>query len=254
MNDEPHLEDRVAERSRPDGTPIMHQSWGKLLFMHWGVPVDSLRPHVPPELEIDTFKGNAYIALTPFTMWDVRPVFTPPIPWLSAFHELNCRTYVHLGDEPGVWFFSLDANSALGVWGARLIYHLPYFYSQISLLENNGTIDYTLRRTAETRAHFSAKWTVESDEPFHAIPGSLEFFLTERYCLFTEHNREIYRCRIHHEAWPLRFTVLNSFETDIFAANGLQTPDGDPMVHCGGPVEVEIWPLEAVGENAKGAG
>ena len=246
MDDEPHLEDRVAERRRPDGTPVMHQSWGKLLFMHWELPVEMLRPHIPLPLEIDTFKDKSYIALTPFTMWDVRPILTPPIPWLSAFHELNCRTYVHLGDEPGVWFFSLDANSALGVWGARLLYHLPYYYSQIDLLEQERTIDYRLRRPAEKSAKFNATWTVEDGEPFHAIPGSIEFFLTERYCLFTEHNGKIYRCRINHEAWPLRYAKLDSFETDLFEANGLATPNGDPMIHFGGPVDVEVWPIEAV--------
>ncbi len=253
MNEEPHLEDRVAERRRPEGTPVMHQSWGKLLFMHWEVPVESLRPHIPAPLEIDTFREKAYIALTPFTMWNVRPIFTPPIPWLSAFHELNCRTYVHLADEPGVWFFSLDANSALGVWGARLLYHLPYFYSQIELTESDGAIDYNLKRPAEKRARFNANWSVEKGDPFHAIPGSIEFFLTERYCLFTEHNEKIYRCRIHHEAWPLRYAGLNSFETDLFTANNLIAPNGEPMVHFGGPVDVEIWPIESVAEVEKSA-
>lgn len=224
----------------------MHQSWGKLLFMHWEVPAESLRPLIPEPLEIDTFKGNAYIALTPFTMWNVRPVFVPPIPYLSAFHELNVRTYVHLGDEPGVWFFSLDANSALSVWGARLFYHLPYFYSQIELKEDGNAIDYRLKRSAETRARFNAHWTVHDEEPFRAIPGSLEFFLVERYCLFTEHNEKIYRCRIHHEPWPLRYATLDSYDTDLFDANGLPTPGGDPMLHFGGPVDVEIWPIESV--------
>jgi uncharacterized protein YqjF (DUF2071 family) len=231
----------------------MHQSWGKLLFMHWEIPLDALRPHIPLPLEIDTFKGKAYVALTPFTMWNVRSVFAPAVPWLSAFHELNCRTYVHLGDEPGVWFFSLDANSALSVWGARLLYHLPYFYSQIQLTETENTIDYDLRRAAERYARFKAIWTVEDGDPFHAIPGSIEFFLTERYCLFTEHNKKIYRCRINHEAWPLRYATLEKFGTDLFEANGLIAPVGEPMVHFGGPVDVEIWPIECVAEAEKSA-
>lgn len=224
----------------------MHQSWGKLLFMHWEVPVDSLRPLIPEPLEIDTFKNKAYVAITPFTMWNVRPVFAPAIPYLSAFHELNMRTYVHLGEESGVWFFSLDANSALGVWGARLFYHLPYFYAQIELKEDGNDIDYRLRRSAEVCARFKAHWTVEDEEPFHAIPGSMEFFLVERYCLFTKHNEQIYRCRINHEAWPLRYAKIDSFDTDLFAANGLPAPTGEPMLHSAGPVHVEIWPIESV--------
>jgi uncharacterized protein YqjF (DUF2071 family) len=250
MNDEPHLEDRIRERRRPDGSPVIHQSWGKLLFMHSEVPVDVLRPLIPRPLEIDTFKDKAYVALTPFTMWNVRPMFLPAVPFVSAFHELNVRTYVHLNGEPGVWFFSLDANSALSVWGARLLYHLPYFYSRIELKEDGDSIDYRLRRTAEMSARFHANWTVEKGESFHAIPGSIEFFLAERYSLFTEHNKAIYRCRIHHEAWPLRYATLESFETDLFQVNGLPVPEGDPMLHSGGPVDVEIWRLEKAAEAA----
>src|SRR5215218_8745424 len=139
MPTEPTLEDRVNARQRPDGSPVMNQSWDKMLFMHWKVPVEILRPLIPEPVQIDTFEGDAWIALAPFTLWNVRPVYVPPIPLLSSFHETNVRTYVHLDGVPGVWFFSLDANSAMTVWGARLFYYLPYFYSQIELIDNEGS-------------------------------------------------------------------------------------------------------------------
>src|SRR5918998_4800797 len=96
--------DRLSIRERPDGLYIMRQTWGKLLFMHWRLPAETLRAHVPAELEIDTFDGEAWIAVTPFTIWGMRLSFLPPVPGLSEMHELNVRTYVHYKGVPGVLF------------------------------------------------------------------------------------------------------------------------------------------------------
>ena len=138
--------ERLAVRERPDGRPLMHQTWGKLLFMHWRIDAKLLRPLIPEPLEIDRFDGSAWIAVAPFTMWDIRafPPFIPPIPGLNSAHELNVRTYVHYDRVPGVWFFSLDCNSAAAVLGARTFFHLPYFNADIDLEEAGDTIDYSL--------------------------------------------------------------------------------------------------------------
>src|SRR5687767_1222656 len=106
-------------RQKPGGLPIMRQHWGKLLFMHWRIDAQLLRPLIPRELEIETSDGSAWIGVIPFTMWGIRASFLPPIPGTSAFHELNVRTYVNYQGVPGVWFFSLDAANKLAVWGAR---------------------------------------------------------------------------------------------------------------------------------------
>src|SRR5262245_36899528 len=103
--------DRFSIRSRPTGWPLMRQTWAKLLFLHWPISPDQLRPLIPARLLIDTFEGTAWIGLIPFTMWGIRPPFLPAIPWLSSSHELNLRTYVHVNGVPGVWFFSLDASN-----------------------------------------------------------------------------------------------------------------------------------------------
>ena len=107
--------DRLSIRTRPPGTPLMRQNWGKLLFMHWPVSEILLRPLIPESLTIDTFGGTAWIGITAFTLWDVGLIFAPPLPWISDFHELNVRTYVHFNGVPGVWFFSLNANSRAAV-------------------------------------------------------------------------------------------------------------------------------------------
>ncbi|HVF46685.1 MAG TPA: DUF2071 domain-containing protein, partial [Pyrinomonadaceae bacterium] len=202
MEQEVHLQDRVAARRRPEGTPVMYQSWGSLLFMHWPTSPDVLRPLIPPGLEIDTFEDDAWVAVTPFTLWDVRPTFVPPLPYLSAFHEINVRTYVHCDGVPGVWFFSLDASRLAAVLGARLLYKLPYFDADIEFDPARSPLDYKMKRAGPPPASFDAVWEVEGDST-HAVPGSLEFFLVERYCLYTSDENDLYRCWIHHEAWPL---------------------------------------------------
>jgi uncharacterized protein len=238
--------DRHSIRSRPAGLPIMSQSWGKLLFMHWALPTETLRPFIPKRLEIDTFAGKAWIAVTPFTIWNARPVFTPPLPWLSDFHELNVRTYVHLDGVPGVWFFSLDANSLVAVLAARTFFHLPYHHAQIDLRQEDNTIFYRAKREDQSvAAEFNSVWRIEN-KLIHAVPDTLEFFLVERYCLYTAHAEKLYRGRIFHPTWPLQTAELVSYQSTMIQAQGLPGPNGDPLVHYAEALEVEIWPLEEV--------
>jgi uncharacterized protein YqjF (DUF2071 family) len=244
---EPNDVDRLAMRDRPDGQPIMHQSWGKLLFMHWRIDEKLLRPLIPRALEIDAFDGSAWIAITPFTMWDIRalPPFLPPVPGLSSAHELNVRTYVYLDNVPGVWFFSLDCNSAAAVLGARTLYYLPYYKAKIEFEETNEKIDYSLVRTDDPLAEFQASWKIGEPLPT-SQPGALEFFLTERYCLYTERNGELYRARIHHQPWPLQRAKLISLSSSMIESHGLPTPKGEPLLHYCEEISVDIWGLKTI--------
>ena len=244
--------DRLGIRDRPDGSPVMLQTWGKLLFLHWRIPLDNLRPLVPGQLEIDTHEGEAWIGITPFTMWDLRLPGMPPIPMVSRSHELNVRTYVHLDGVPGVWFFSLDAANPLAVWGARFTFHLPYFQADIRLEEDGDQLRFTSVRAHQnaTPARFEAEWTRGATLP-EAAPGSLEFFLTERYCLYATTEKRLYRARIHHAPWPLRQATLTRLESTMLHALGLDDPAGPPLLHAQGePLEVEVWRAEPVRERA----
>jgi uncharacterized protein YqjF (DUF2071 family) len=236
--------DRLAIRERPEGQPVMHQDWGKLLFMHWRMDEKSLRPLIPEHLTIDTFDGSAWIAITPFTMWDIRafPPFLPPVPGLSSMHELNVRTYVHLNNVPGVWFFSLDANSSVAVAAARTFFHLPYFNAEMELEQEGPKIIYSSERTDAPAAKFKATWKVGETLPY-SHPGSLEFFLTERYCLYTTHKQKLYRCRIFHQPWPLQKATLSSLDSTMIEAHDLPSPKDEPLLHYAEEVNVDIWPL-----------
>jgi uncharacterized protein YqjF (DUF2071 family) len=222
----------------------MHQTWGKLLFMHWPIDRSLLRPLIPKQLEIDTFDGSAWIGVIPFTMWGIRPALLPPIPGASAFHELNVRTYVHFNGVPGVWFFSLDAASGLAVWGARKFYYLPYFNAEMSLRQSGNLIDYSSERCDEhdPPAALQATWSISDPLPT-SLPDSLEFFLTERYCLYSENKSEIFRARIHHPTWPLQNATVSLLNSTMIESLGVPTPEGDPHLRYAEELTVDIWPL-----------
>ena len=143
--------DRISPTREPDQQVLLHQNWHHLLFLHWEVPVHDLQALLPPRLTVDTFEGKAFVGLVPFTLTGVRPVLTPPLPWISSFHEINLRTYVHVeGRDPGVWFFSLDASSAIAVAAARAAYKLPYYDATIALdaeEKTNPRIRFSSQRT-----------------------------------------------------------------------------------------------------------
>jgi uncharacterized protein YqjF (DUF2071 family) len=223
----------------------MHQTWGKLLFMHWRIDANLLRPLIPNALEIESFDGSAWIAIAPFTMWDIRafPPYFPALPGLSSAHELNVRTYVHYDHVPGVWFFSLDCNSAAAVLGARAFFHLPYYRADIDLEQGDDRIDYSLKRLDHPAATFAASWRIGDPSP-RSQPGSLEFFLTERYCLYSEDDGELFRARIQHQPWPLQKAELMSFKSTMIESHGLPSPKGEPLLHYCEELSVEVWSLE----------
>ena len=241
---------RLALRERPPGAPLLRQQWAELLFLHWPVPAELLQAHLPPRLRPDTHQGQAWIAIVPFEMSKVRTRFTPQVPGTHTFLELNVRTYVHLDGVPGVWFFSLDATSALAVWVARTFFRLPYLRATMRLDQPSAE----LRQFAATRTHagepaatFRATWKLGAPLP-PAAPDSLEFFLTERYCLYTSNKAQtkLYRGRVAHAAWPLRAAQVLHLESSLLESHGLPTPTGKPVVHAGGPVQVELWPMQQV--------
>src|SRR5215210_3153253 len=187
----------------PERRWVQGQTWLDLLFAHWSLPVEALRPSVPAELAIDTFDGRAWIGITPFEVSGLRLRGTPPVPRLSRFPETNVRTYTTVGGRPGIYFFSLDADSRLAVAGARRTFRLPYFRARMSIERSAGWTVYRSRRTT-SEASLDVRYQ-PAGPVFTARPGTLEHFLTERYCLYTlDDSRRIRRAEIHHAPWPLQ--------------------------------------------------
>lgn len=244
------LSARLALRERPTGAPLLRQQWSELLFLHWPVPAELLQAHLPPRLRPDTHEGQAWIAIVPFEMSKVRTRYTPAVPGTHEFLELNVRTYVHLDGVPGVWFFSLDATNALAVWVARTFFNLPYLRAEMRLdRPSAGLRQFTATRThgGAPPATFQATWKLGTPLP-PAEPGSLAFFLTERYCLYTSNKArtKLYRGRVAHAPWPLSAVQVLHLESNLLEGHGLPKPARPPVVHAGGPVQVELWPMQRV--------
>ena len=216
----------------------MGQTWDDLLFVHYRVPVERLRPLVPDGLEVQEHSGSGWLGVTPFVVTGLRARGLLPLPFASSFRELNVRTYVTRDEKPGIWFFSLDASSRLAVEAARRLYRLPYFEADISLRRRGEQILYDCSR--DDGKAFSAAYR-PNGAVFGAQPGSLEHFLTERYCLYAEHGEALYRADIHHRPWPLQPAET---QVDLNTMPPVKVSEGDPLVHYSSRQDVVIWPLD----------
>jgi uncharacterized protein YqjF (DUF2071 family) len=221
----------------------MAQRWNRLLFAHWPVQLDVLRPLVPPPLVLDLYAGTAWVSITPFYLSHLRPRGLPPLPWASEFPELNVRTYVTVGGKPGVYFFSLDAGSAVAVSAARALYHLPYFRASMSAEEaSDGSVHYRSNRThsgapaAEFDAHYRSTGAV-----FESKPGTLDHWLTERYCLYAVDRGAAYRAEIHHIPWPLQPAEAEIGRNTMAEAAGLTLAPQPPRLSFTTRLDVVVW-------------
>jgi uncharacterized protein len=220
---------------------IMVQVWRDLLFAHWNVSPAAIRPLVPHQLELDLFRGDAWISITPFHM-SLRLRGLPPLPGMFDFPELNCRTYVNVGGKPGICFFSLDTTNRAAVWGARSFYHLPYFHAQMRIEQSGDSVSYYSKRgEAVWRATYAPASPAQ-----RAQPGSLDYFLAERYCLYTVWKGRTYRGDIHHVPWPLQSASVKIEENTVAQAAGIQLPAAPAAVAFSRELKVLIWSLERI--------
>jgi uncharacterized protein YqjF (DUF2071 family) len=226
----------------PDAPWLMTQTWHDLLFAHWAVNPSTLREKVPSAFELDLFDGDGWVGIVPFHMTNVAPRGMPSLPWVSEFPELNVRTYVRVQDRPGIYFFSLDAGSVLAVQAARTLLNLPYFSASMTVATTAGSIDYESRRAAGSpEAHFAATYRPVGP-PFQAIDGTVEYFLTERYCLYNlDHHGVPYRLEIHHSPWPLQHAAGELQRNTMTEATGLALGDIEPLLHFAKRQDIVAW-------------
>jgi uncharacterized protein len=227
----------------PSGSWWLAQTWEHLLFAHWRVPESAVRVLVPPALEIDRYDGEAWIGITPFRLAGFRLRGTLPAPIISRFPELNVRTYVTASGKPGIFFLSLDAASRLAVVGARRAYKLAYFRARMSMTVRGRRVAFESVRTdpAEIGRVFRARYR-PTGSAHHPQPGTLEYFLTERYCLYAVEGSRVYRAEIHHPPWRIADAAADLEENTMVPAP-LQAPPEEPLLHVAEPQDALIWPL-----------
>jgi uncharacterized protein YqjF (DUF2071 family) len=234
----------------PSAPWAMFQRWEHLLFAHWRTLPAAVAGKLPPGLTLDLHDGGAWIAITPFQITRLRLRNLLAVPGTSRFPELNVRTYVTAGGKPGVWFFSLDAGSPLAVFFARRLYHLPYFSARMGCVARGDRIAYRCERgdAAPVRAEFLAEYE-PMGEPFRATAGSIEEWLTARYCLYAADRGELYRAEIDHEPWILRRATAEIRQNTMAQASGIELPHERPLLHYAQPIDVHVWWPERVSEK-----
>lgn len=221
------------------------QSWCDLLFAHWPVPASALRPLVPPGLVVQERDGTSWIGVVPFRMAGVMHRPLPDLPWISAFPELNVRLYVERDGQPGVWFLSLDATQPLAVWAARRFFYLPYYRARMSLTRAGQGFLYRSQRVAGSPGPvFEARYEPTS-EPYPSVPGTLEHWLTERYCLYALSPRgRLFRTEVHHHPWPLQRAEAEISRNEMLAPFGLSVGPRPVLLHFSRRVDVVAWSPE----------
>ncbi|MFZ1137102.1 MAG: DUF2071 domain-containing protein [Terracidiphilus sp.] len=238
-----------ATQHRPWPAPmtpwVMTQRWNDLLFLHYEVAPEKLRPLVPDVFSLDTFLNRAWVSITPFWINQLRPPGIPSLPWISQFAELNVRTYVTVGGKPGVYFFSLDASHLSAVWGARVFYRLPYWHADMKVKGRGGPeIEYRSKRThgprpAELRGSYRPIGKVG-----HAYPDTIEYFLTERYCLYSVSGKRLYRADIHHLPWALQAADASLERNNMAAPAGVDLPAKPDLQYFSRSIKVLVWAPE----------
>ena len=244
----PGLPQRLAACARPAGGPVMFQQWRDLLFLHWEYDVATIQATLPEGLFVDTFGGNAYLGVVPFFMRNIRPRFLPAVTGISDFMEMNLRTYVHdRAGVPGVWFYSLDANQRIAVKIARRFFHLPYEHAEMKYSRTaDGRIRYESRRTGArtngARCVFDYAAGANLPQP---APGSLEFFLIERYRLYSSAPDGLRRGAVFHELYPLCRADVRAWDESLLPLDGFARTGRPPdHVIMSRGVDVTIFPLE----------
>jgi uncharacterized protein YqjF (DUF2071 family) len=221
----------------------MRMRWLDLLFAHWPVPIDALRPLIPADLEIDTYEGDAWLGIVPFRMEDVAPRGLPALPSVGAFAEVNVRTYVRHGDRPGVWFFSLDAASRIAVEGARRFFRLPYFWAAMSVVRDGDAIEYRSDRRDHRARPGSLQVRYRPIGPVQrAEPGSLDDWLTDRRRVFTSDAAgRILRTEIRHAPWPLQPAEADIRAESLSASMRIDLPTASPRLAYASRLDVRGW-------------
>ena len=221
---------------------VMTQTWSDLLFAHWPVDAAALTGLLPAGLDLDTFGGAAWLGVVPFRMSGVRLRCLPPVPGTHAFPELNVRTYVTADGKPGVWFLGLDAASPLAVRAARLWFRLPYFDARMRCVARGDEVAYDSERThrGAPAARFEARYA-PLGPPYRSVRGTLEHWLTERYCLYAAGRRGLLRGDIHHAPWPLQPARAGITVNTMAAAAGVALPAEPPLLHFARRLDVLCW-------------
>ncbi|RYZ53870.1 MAG: DUF2071 domain-containing protein [Sphingobacteriales bacterium] len=240
MTDIPNILSKISHRpfELPVGEWRYYQEWNNALFLHWVVPFNILREHVPENLQLDGFAGKYYVSLVAFTMQKIRPHYLPSLKFVSDFDEINLRTYVESGNRKGVYFLSIEAGKHLSAFVAKQLSGLNY---EKSVIVRSGK-QYKSENAAK-RFFLDAEFEVEEKLLDKSI---LDKWLTERYCLYLQVKGETFRYDIHHKEWELRNVTIGNLQLEYRIGEYTLSSKHPDLFHYSDGVKVLAWGREKV--------
>lgn len=243
--------DRTEHRPYPPpgGAWAGFQSWRHLLFLHWPVEGGIVRPYIPDGLELDTFDGQAWISVVPFRIREARARGLPPIPGFSSVDEINVRTYVrNRHGKKGVFFLKIGASKWWVAAGARMIFKLPYLSASISMQSEADRFQLKVswdhnRGARSVTEQFDCGYR-PGPEKVELKPGTLDYWLTERYCLFTAGgNGAIKIGEIHHRPWLLHPVEVDIAANTLLSDHGISLNGNPSIAAYSSRQDAILWPI-----------
>ncbi|MDY3339557.1 DUF2071 domain-containing protein [Riemerella anatipestifer] len=233
LNDTSHRPFKI-----PSGNWIYYQEWNRALFLHWIIPFELLRELVPSNLNIDTFDGKCYISLVAFTMEKIRPRFLPSIKCISNFDEINLRTYVDNNNKKGVYFLNIEAGKTLSVFIAKAISGLPYEKAKINRMDK-----FYKSENPQKGFNLNAEFEVEEEIIYKT---ELDKWLTERYCLYLNKDKNLYRYNIHHQEWQIKNVSIKNLDVNYKVGNINLNNQPPNLTHYSEGIKVMAWKREKI--------
>ncbi len=227
---------------------IMSQSWRNLLFIHWPIPPEILRPHIPSTLEIDTYNRSAWLGVVVLVIEGIHPRGLSSISLTPTFPEINVRTYVHYDGKPGVFFLSLDVENWASNTIAKRWYHLPYKKAAVTFRKEGQTFycKSVRKEKASPPFSFQVKYSPVS-EVYFPKEGTLDHWLTERYCLFSSNNGSNIFCgEIQHCPWPLQKAEAEINRNTLLTRYKINSTEIQPISYFSKGVDTLFWNIKKV--------
>ena len=218
----------------------MTQVWENVLFAHWSLPMEVVRKHIPAELEVDTFNGEAWVGVILFKMNGFKLRFTP-FRYPFSFPEINLRTYVKVNERPAIFFMTLDAADPLVVSVAKRWYRLPYFHAKMSFSKQEDMISFHSERKSVGDSVVIGGEFYPVSEQFVPKDGSIDHWLTERYVYFNKDpNNHIYWGEVYHEPWQLRKVSGKFSDNTLLHPYQIELPGEPHLLHYSRGVEAQM--------------
>lgn len=225
----------------------MRQTWKNLLFLHWPISPKQLQPFIPSPLKIDIFEEHAWIGIIVFYMDGIYPRGLSVKSLTPKFAEVNVRTYVLLDGKPGVYFLSLDVPDWASNTIAKRWYRLPYHPAKTSIYKEEQSYHCESIRKGSTIKPITLKGKYKPiSGVFFPQEGTLDHWLTERYCLYSMKKNHIYCGEIHHRPWPLQKVETEISQNTMFSTFQWNLSDAPPISHYSKGVDTLIWNIKRI--------